>query len=180
MKTDYSKLSLFGLLSLMLFAAGIHAQSTDQARTAEANFFDDKVSVSVPGGWMVDNHYKFRRMGIWQNNADSAAKEAAIMVSLTSKTNVNITNEMTHDFEAMRFIYPSATRGTFKADHPFYTVYSVAISSEDKIRKIDVYLDPGKESNYFVHLSMEYTKRAASKEELAAFLSVIKSATIGR
>ena len=172
MRTDYSKLLLLSLLGLMFLAPCTKAQ------TVEANFFDDKVSVSVPAGWMADAHYKFRRIGLWANSADSAQHEGAIMVGLTSKTNLNITNEMTRDFESMRFLYPNATRGTFKAEHPYYTPYSIAISSDDKIRKIDVYLDPGKESNFFIHLSLDYTKRTATKEELATFLGVIRSAVI--
>jgi hypothetical protein len=94
---------------------------------------------------------------------------------MTSKTNLNITRELTDDFEAVLANYPNATRGTFKTEHLQYNVYSIAMLVDDKIKRVDVYLDPGTSAIHFVHLTLHYTRRQPTQEELNAFSNLVKS-----
>lgn len=164
------------LLIVLLMPTQMVKPQGEGPQTLEANFYDAKVTVTSPAGWQGDSHYKFNRMAIYRSKEDLEGKEGLIFVGLTSKINLNINIELTKDFQDVLATNPSATRGTFKADHSIFTVHSIGIYNGEKLKKADVYLDPGKSSNYFLHFTIEYTNRAPTDEELNAFRGVIRSA----
>jgi hypothetical protein len=134
---------------------------------------------SEPEGWDTDTGKAAREYGVnaifFPRAQLSRSHHVTIRVRLNQKTTEDPNEDMRGDVDGYKKQYPSTEFADLDFKHPKYKTCAKLFYTQDDFYEYVAYLNPGPQYKFMFSVALSKEKRAATREELAAFSHVLRS-----
>ncbi|MDH4164451.1 MAG: hypothetical protein OEW15_17445 [Nitrospirota bacterium] len=140
-------------------------------------FSDDLIfSVKEPEGWTgdIENAPKLSAGVVLYRSSETIEKHTTLIaIRISRKVDENTAEDLAHDMQQYRSLYPDVEFLTLKTPHPSYRTYAKLFAIKNSSYQYVSYVNPGRESPYLFIVTMGSLKKKAAEADLKAFQQIV-------
>ena len=163
---------------LCVVLAGAAVQAADKNDSLLIHWDKFTVSMKEPQGWKGDSaNAMFSRVNLvfYRVNENVQNAKVLIRVLVTRKTDENTIEDLKHDMEGYRRLYPKIEFADIDVKHPEYKSYAKLFYLKNGVHEYVTYVNAGKNHPYLISVSMTSHNKKAGNEDMRAYSSIVRS-----
>jgi hypothetical protein len=134
--------------------------------------------VKEPKGWIGDIEkapHVQAGVVLYRENETFEENSALIAVRVSRKVDENTREDLAHDMQEVRSLYPDVQFSDLAVQHPSYKSFSKVFFIPKSKYEYVTFLNPGKKTPYLFTVVLNTGTRKAIKEELRVYREVVRS-----